>query len=205
MDQYIGKVLDYLDERGLADDTIVIYQPDHGHSTETRAFGGGGDAGPYRGAKFSLFEGGIRVPSVVRFPGRLPAGETRDQFITSCDWFPTVAQWCDVALPKTKLDGVSMVEVLAKNAAAPREQFYWQMGAGRSPQWAVRRGNWKLIGNPRDTTPPQTQQVNGGQLKEKLFLADLSRDPGEQRNLAGEHSDRVIELMKLREQMISDF
>lgn len=205
MDQYIGKVLDYLDERGLSDNTIVIYQPDHGHSTETRAFGGGGDAGPYRGAKFSLFEGGIRVPSVVRFPGRLPAGETRDQFITSCDWFPTVAQWCDVALPKTKLDGVSMVEVLAKNAPAPREQFYWQMGAGRSPQWAVRRGHWKLIGNPRDTTPPQTQQVNGGQLKEKLFLTDLSRDPGEQQNLAGEHSDMVIELMKLREQMISDF
>lgn len=93
--------------QGLNDNTIVIYQPDHGQSTETRAFGGGGNAGPYRGAKFSLFEGGIRVPSVVRFPGHLPAGESRDQFMTSCDWFPTVSQWCGVELPKTRLDGVS--------------------------------------------------------------------------------------------------
>ena len=112
MDQYIGDVLDYLDEKGLAEDTIVIYQPDHGHSTETRAFGGGGDAGPYRGAKFSLFEGGIRVPSVVRFPGRIPAGQSRDQFMTSCDWFPTVATWCEVPLPENKLDGRAMVDVL---------------------------------------------------------------------------------------------
>lgn len=205
MDEYIGKVLHHLEERGLAENTIVIYQPDHGHSTETRAFGGGGNAGPYRGAKFSLFEGGIRVPAVVRFPGRLPAGETRSQFMTSCDWFPTLSQWCSVELPKVKLDGVSLVDVLANNTAAPREQFYWQMGGGNAPQWAVRRGDWKLIGNPRDTTLPQTEQVNGGKLPEKLFLADLSQDPGERHNLAQERSDVVEQMMSLRDQLTSDF
>ncbi|MCA9140995.1 MAG: sulfatase-like hydrolase/transferase [Planctomycetales bacterium] len=205
MDQYIGNVLDYLDEKGLADNTIVIYQPDHGHSTETRAFGGGGNSGPYRGAKFSVFEGGIRVPSVVRFPGRLPAGETRNQFMTSCDWFPTVAQWCSVALPESKLDGVSMVDVLTSNAAAPREQFYWQMGAGNSPQWAVRQGQWKLIGNPRDTTLPQTEQINGGKLKDDLFLVDLVQDPGEQTNLAAQRKEIVASLIKLKDQMTADF
>ena len=205
MDQYIGMVLDHLEEKGLSENTIVIYQPDHGHSTETRAFGGGGNSGPYRGAKFSLFEGGIRVPSVIRFPGRVPPGETRDQFMTSCDWFPTLAQWCGVELPETKLDGVSQVDTLMVNAPAPREQFYWQMGSGAAPQWAVRRGSWKLIGNPRDTTLPQTEQERGGQLADKLFLADLNRDPGEKTNLAGEQPQLVQELLALREQLTEGF
>ena len=205
MDEYIGEVLDYLEERGLADNTIVIYQPDHGHSTETRAFGGGGNAGPYRGAKFSLFEGGIRVPSVVRYPGHLPAGQTRQQFTTACDWFPTLSRWCNVKLPKQSLDGISIVDVLESDAAAPREQFYWQMGRGNAAQWAVRRGQWKLIGNPRDTTLAQTKQIAGGRLKEKLFLANLAEDPGEKTNLAQRQPQITDELVKLKEQLTANF
>ncbi|OYP36054.1 sulfatase [Rhodopirellula sp. MGV] len=205
MDEYIGEVLDYLDEQGLAENTIVIYQPDHGHSTETRAFGGGGNAGPYRGAKFSLFEGGIRVPSVVRYPGRLPAGETRTQFVTACDWFPTLCQWCDVALPKNQLDGVSIVDVLQDNADAPREQFYWQMGSGNGAQWAVRDQQWKLIGNPRDTTLPQSKQIAGGKLKDPLYLVDLQADPSEQTNVADQHPEIVKRLQTIKDQLQDGF
>jgi arylsulfatase A-like enzyme len=205
MDEYIGKVLDHLESRGLAENTIVVYQPDHGHSTETRAFGGGGNAGPYRGAKFSLFEGGIRVPAVVRYPGVLPAGETRDQFLTGCDWLPTLCEWCDVELPDVKLDGISVAEILAENRGSQRDTFYWQMGNGRSPQWAVRKGNWKLIGNPRDTTLPQTEQINGGRLEESMFLVDLETDPGEQANLANSHPEKLAELKRLREQLVEGF
>ncbi|MCC9599492.1 sulfatase-like hydrolase/transferase [Stieleria sp. JC731] len=205
MDEYIGEVLDYLDEQGLADNTIVIYQPDHGHSTETRAFGGGGNSGPYRGAKFSLFEGGIRVPSVVRYPGKLPTGETRNQFVTACDWYPTLCQWCEVELPSVHLDGKSIVDVLQSNAAAPRETFYWQMGGGSGAQWAVRDQQWKLIGNPRDTTLPQTKQIAGGKLKEPLFLIDLKNDPSEQTNLADKNPEILRRLISLKDEIQADF
>jgi arylsulfatase A-like enzyme len=205
MDQYIGEVLDHLDRRGLADQTVVIYQPDHGHSTETRAFGGGGNPGPYRGAKFSLFEGGIRVPAVIRYPNVLPAGETRDQFLTGCDWLPTLAELCEVDLPDVKLDGVSIVDVLASDAPAPRTSFYWQMGRGKNPQWAVRDGRWKLIGNPRDTTLPQSEREGKEKLDEKLFLVDLEADIGEQSNLVDQEPGVCGRLLRLREQLTADF
>ena len=72
MDERIGRLMAKLDALGLRERTIVIVQSDHGHSTEERAHFGGGSAGPYRGAKFSLFEGGIRVPAIVSWPGHLP-------------------------------------------------------------------------------------------------------------------------------------
>ncbi|MEM9585802.1 MAG: sulfatase-like hydrolase/transferase [Planctomycetota bacterium] len=205
MDMYIGQVLDHLDERGLTDNTIVIYQPDHGHSTEIRAFGGGGDAGPYRGAKFSVFEGGIRVPAVARYPSVLPKGQSRNQFMTACDWLPTLTELCGVDTPSVKLDGVSMVDVLTGNASAPRERFYWQFGAGDQPQWAVRDGDWKLIGNPRDTSLPQPEQINGGRLKEKRFLINLRQDPGEQNNLAARHTDVLSRLEQLKRDWVAEF
>lgn len=205
MDDYIGSVIDHLDAAGLAENTIVIYQPDHGHSTETRAFGGGGNSGPYRGAKFSLFEGGIRVPSIVRFPKNFSAGESRGQFVTSCDWLPTLCELCDVTPPDTKLDGVSLVDVLTKNADAPREQFYWQMGSGAKAQWAVRDGDWKLIANPKDTTAAQDRQINGGKLVAKWFLANLKADPSEQINLAERQPAIKQRLIELKEGWTSDF
>jgi arylsulfatase A-like enzyme len=89
LDERVDRLLDEIDALGLAEDTIVIYQSDNGYSTEERAHYGGGSAGEYRGAKFSLFEGGIRVPALIRWPGRVPAGETRDQLSHGCDWLPT--------------------------------------------------------------------------------------------------------------------
>ncbi|MDP6721930.1 MAG: sulfatase-like hydrolase/transferase, partial [Pirellulaceae bacterium] len=84
-DEKIGELLAKVEELGLTDDTIVVFQSDHGHSMEVRTFGGGGNAGPYRGAKFSLFEGGIRVPAMISWPGHLPQGEVRDQMAVSVD------------------------------------------------------------------------------------------------------------------------
>ncbi|WP_040763805.1 sulfatase family protein [Novipirellula maiorica] len=206
MDQYIGEVIAHLDRNGLAENTIVIYQADHGHSTEIRAFGGGGNAGHYRGAKFSLFEGGIRVPAVVRFPPKFPAGQTRDQFMTACDWLPTLCQLCDVKPPDNTLDGVSIADVLSDDAKPPRKPFYWQFGGGgKNAQWAVRDKNWKLIGNPRDTSANETQRKEGGRLKDKLFLVDLNQDIGETKNLAKSKPDITQRLLDLRTELTSDF
>ena len=102
LDEKVGEVLKTLDRLGLRENTIVIFQSDHGHSTEERTFGGGGNAGPYRGAKFSLFEGGIRVPAMISWPGRLPENEVRGQLGTGCDWFPTIADLCGIEFAEKK-------------------------------------------------------------------------------------------------------
>ena len=94
MDERIGRLLEKVDSLGLRERTIVIVQSDHGHSTEERAFWGGGSAGIHRGAKFSLFEGGIRVPAIISWPGQLPENQVRSQAAYGCDWLPTIAELC---------------------------------------------------------------------------------------------------------------
>jgi arylsulfatase A len=196
MDERIGRVLNKLDELKLRDNTLVIFQSDHGHSTEERTFGGGGSAGPYRGAKGCLFEGGLRVPAIVSWPGAIPEGEVRDSLATGCDWLPTIAEYCAAPLPERKLDGKSLTKAIASaDAPSPHESFYWRLGAGDRAQWVVRHGDWKLLGNPRDTSnkAPITAADN-------LFLANLAADPTEMRNLASEHREVVEHLSTMQEQ-----
>lgn len=194
-DERVGELMAELEKQGLADNTIVIYQSDHGHSTEERTFGGGGSAGPYRGAKFSLFEGGIRVPAIISWPKHLPAGEVRDQMAVSIDWLPTLAELCGVKLPKSKIDGDSLVSLIQESdQVSPHEVFHWQSGrgVGGKPQWAVRRGNWKLIGHPNDTSK-QAPLTNN----DVRFLVDLSSDIGEKSNVAAKNPEIVKELENL--------
>ncbi|MCA9268140.1 MAG: sulfatase-like hydrolase/transferase [Planctomycetales bacterium] len=193
-DEMIGKLLQTLDKLHLRENTIVVFQSDHGHSTEERTFSGGGNAGPYRGAKFSLFEGGIRVPAIISWPGHLPAGETRDQLAVSCDWLPTLAELCRVPLPEHKIDGRSLTGLIASaQAPAAHEVFHWQSGGGRDgPQWAVRAGDWKLIGNPRDTSDKAPLGAS-----DRLFLSNLAEDVTEMKNVAADHPDVVKRLTDL--------
>ena len=112
MDEAIGDLLEEIDQLGLKENTIVVFQSDHGHSVESRTFGGGGNSGPYRGAKFSFFEGGIRVPAIIRWPEKIPAGQVRNQLSISVDWLPTLAEFTGVPLPEHKIDGKSLVSVI---------------------------------------------------------------------------------------------
>ncbi len=194
LDERIGRVVAKIDELGLREKTLIIFQSDHGHSTEERTFGGGGFAGPYRGAKGCLFEGGLRVPSIVSMPGTVPQGEVRSQMATGCDWLPTIAQLCKAKLPKRKIDGKSLVPVIRSgDAPSPHEEFYWQFGRGGGAQWVVRQGDWKLLGNPRDNSrkTPLTKD-------DKLFLCDLSEDIGEMKNVAKENPEVVGRLKAIR-------
>jgi arylsulfatase A len=189
MDEAIGQLLSKLDELKLRDNTIVIFQSDHGHSHEERTFRGGGSAGPYRGAKFSLFEGGIRVPAIISWKSKLPRGVVRDQFATACDWMPTIAELTNVEKPKRKLDGHSLVPVIKSvNAKTAHAMFHWQSGG---KQWAVRDGDWKLIGNPRDTSNKAPITAN-----DKLFLSNLKVDHSEMKNIADQHPEIVDRLKK---------
>ena len=191
MDELVGQVINHLEKLGLRDETIIVFQSDHGHSIETRTFGGGGSSGPYRGAKGSLFEGGIRVPSIVSWPGKIPQGETRAQMATGCDWHPTFSEYCGAKLQKgRKLDGKSLVEVIADaKAPSPHKTFYWQLGQ----QAVVREGNWKLLLSPRDHNRPEGREPSG-----KLFLANVAEDPGESKNLAKDHPEVVARLTRLK-------
>ncbi len=190
-DDRVGQLLTAVDAAGLGERTIVVFQSDHGHSTEERAHFGGGSAGGLRGAKFSLFEGGIRVPAIIRWPGHLPTGQTRDQPAHSCDWLPTLAELCDVPLPEAPLDGRSLKHVLkTSDAPAAHDVLHWQVG----DQWAIRQGDWKLLGNPKDTSNAAPLTDN-----DPLFLADLSTDPGERTNQAAAHPDVVARLKSAHE------
>lgn len=189
MDEKVGEILRHLEKNDLRENTIVILQSDHGHSTEERAFFGGGNSGPYRGAKGCLFEGGLRVPSFISWPGILPQGEVRDQMVFGCDWFPTIADLCEVELPVHHLDGKSIKSVLLNNAKSPHEELFWQLGSGKKPQLAIRSGDWKLLINPQD------RSQNGNlTAKDRVFLTDLSSDLGEKNNVASEHTEIVKRL-----------
>lgn len=160
---------------------------------------GGGNAGPYRGSKFSLFEGGIRVPAIVSLPGVLPRGEVRHQLATAVDWLPTIAEICGVELPERQVDGKSLLPVIrSAEAPSPHRVFHWQTGGKRNLQWAVRDGNWKLVFNPRDT--------NGGRLPpgDRWFLSDMAVDATERKNLRGKHLDVVERLTRLHDVWVTD-
>lgn len=167
MDAAIGEVLDLLDAKGVADDTIVIFLSDNGAS-------GGGDNSPLRGGKGRMFEGGIRVPCIVRYPGHIPAGTVSGEFLTALEVVPTIWKLCGVESPAgLKLDGHDMLPVLAAQARSPRTEMFWQ----RRDDRAARVGNWKWVRSARGAG-----------------LFDLSSDVGESNDLAASRPDKLHEL-----------
>lgn len=160
VDERIGKVMARLDELKLTKNTIVIFQSDHGHSVEERAHFGGGSSGPFRGHKFELLEGGLRVPAIISFPGSLPEGEVRNQFATGCDWFPTIGSLTETVLPERKFDGRDLTAVIrSADAKSPHDVFCWESGG----QNAVRKRDWKLYVDKRRDE----------------YLYNIALDPGE--------------------------
>lgn len=205
-DDRIGQVLRTLDLWDLRDNTIVLFMSDNGHSTEEfrnwdvnyGANGGGGNTGEWRGAKASMFEGGIRVPSVLSFPGRIPEGEARDQAISNMDFFPTILELCDIPLPAYEIDGKSLGPVLRSKSGPPTHRvFHWMW----QEQWAIREGDWKLIGNGRDTTELGSKHAPRKDMG-ALYLANLADDPPESVNHATKRPQIVARLKKQHEEWL---
>ncbi len=167
MDDCIGAVLDRLDKQGIADNTIVIFFSDNGGS-------GGSDNAPLRGGKGQMFEGGNRVPCIVRFPDRIPAGSVSHAFLTSLEILPTLLRLANLSPPADlTLDGYDMLPVLAGHQPSPRHEMFWQ----RRSDKAARVGHWKWVESSR----------GGG-------LFDLSQDIGETTDLADTHPERLADL-----------
>jgi arylsulfatase A-like enzyme len=190
LDERVERLVKYVEDSGLRERTILVYQSDNGHSVEERAHHGGGSSGPYRGAKFSLFEGGIRLPAIISWPGHLPEGAVRAQIAHGCDWLPTLAELCEVPLPKSQLSGRSLLPAIrSADAPSPHDVLQWRLG----DQWAVRQGPWKLIHDPNDPTTAQKPDV----FDKHWFLANIDSDPGEHINVAASHEDIVTRLREL--------
>lgn len=196
MDEYVGKLMDFLKEEGLYEDTVIIFQSDNGHSTEDRTFGGGGSAGIYRGGKFSCFEGGIRVPSIISYPGHFPQGEVRDQMSMSIDWFPTLVELCEVDSKDMDVDGRSLMPVI-KSASAPDPHKILHFDF--LDQWAIRDGDWKLIYKAVEILPGNYRK----EIEDEYFLSNLKTDPSEKSNLASKYPGIVEKLKAQRETFVA--
>jgi arylsulfatase A-like enzyme len=209
LDRRIGGVLATVDELGLRESTLVVYTSDHGHSTEDYrnwdenygAHGGGGDTGPWRGAKESFLEGGIRVPTILSLPGRIPEGEVRDQVVTNMDVLPTILEACGVPRPRRELDGQSLWPMFGDPAARTLYEtlcFQWQ------DRWMAREGDWKLLYNGRDTTGRHSRHPEGRRELETWHLACLAEDEPELRNHADDEPGIVAHLREVYERWAAD-
>ena len=195
LDESIGELLTYLKVKGLYDNTVIIFQADNGYSSEDRAFGGGGYNGPYRGCKFSLFEGGIRVPSIISWPGVLPEGQVIDRMTMNIDWFPTIVELTGAPKEGMEVDGKNLIPLIRnKNLPSPHDVLHFDF----LDQWAVRKDEWKLIGNPVETKDGNYRK----DLEEKYFLSNVVNDPSEKINYYDQKPEIVKELMTLRDQYV---
>ena len=139
MDTAIGEILNLLNQYKIAENTIVIFFSDNGG-------GGAADNKPLRGGKGQMFEGGIRVPCIVRWPDKIPAGSTSSEFLTSLEIFPTLCAAAGTKPPKgNTLDGFDMLEVLQGKKKSPRQEMFWQ----RRLDKGARVGHWKWVQSGR--------------------------------------------------------
>ncbi len=180
LDGYIGRLLDELDRLGLAAGTVVFFTSDNGAGQGARSELLG-SAGGLRGFKSTVYEGGLRVPMIVRWPGRVPADRTSAEPWMFADFFATCAELARTAA-QAGLDGRSIVPVLtAQRDTLGQRTFYWEFPRERLHQ-AVRRGRWKAV-----------RHGLGGPLE----LYDLSSDPTETSDVAALHPDVTTALRRV--------
>jgi len=178
MDEAVGKILGKVREMGEEENTIVFFLSDNGGPTRQTT----SSYLPLRGFKMTTWEGGTRIPFSCQWKGKLPAGKTYENPITNLDVLPTALAAAGVDVnPAWKLDGVNLLPYLTgENSGKPHDTLYWRYG----DQWAVRHGDWKLVGG------------NGGD-KVNGELYNLADDNAESKNLAADKPDKVQELKAL--------
>jgi len=204
MDWGVGEVLKALDETGLADQTLVVFTSDNGPDTRG-PYDKRGQAFPLRAAKATTREGGVRVPCLMRWPGRIPAGFVCREIASAMDVLPTVAGIAGAQPPQDRIiDGKDILPLMTKpGAPSPHDAFFYYYGQKLE---AVRSANWKLV-FPRtamDDTPYERKQ---GAAKEALLpeaLYDLAADVGETTDVTGKHPEVAARLRALAESMRED-
>ena len=228
LDHSVGEILTALDQNGLAGNTIVVFTSDNGPFLSYGSHAG--SAGPFRGGKLTTFEGGVRMPFIVRWPGHIPAGTVCDEPVMSIDLLPTLTGLAGAAQPRLPIDGLDIRTLLlgAPAARTPHEALYFYSGAELQ---AVRSGRWKLHfahpylsvnGPTRDDGKPagwgslQPQSITQSGIsgiasrhgyrveQQRQALYDLVTDPGETHDVSADHPDIVSRLSGLAEAMRGD-
>lgn len=184
MDQAVGKVLRKLDELGLREKTLVIFTSDNGGLSTSE--GSPTSNLPLRGGKGWLYEGGIREPLIVRWPGVAKAGAVIDEPVISPDFMPTLLDVADLPMPEGHPhEGISLEPLLKSGAKPELRTLYWHYphygNQGGAPGTAVRRGDWKLIHWFED---------------DRWELFNIANDLSEKNNVAAQNPDKVAELKK---------
>jgi arylsulfatase A-like enzyme len=189
LDDAVGAGLAKLREAGIEDDTLIFFISDNGGPESVNA----SDNGPLRGGKGQAAEGGVRVPFLVQWKGRLPAGRSYDQPVIALDILPTALAAAGAApAADAKFDGVDLLpHLLGQNPAAPHDALYWRSGG----EWAIRAGDWKLV----RTTDRGTGAEQGPRTRQKLTLDaaqlyNLKDDVGEINDLAASNPAKAKEL-----------
>ena len=199
-DWQVGEVLKVLDELKLAENTIVIFSSDNGPVIDdgykdlaVQKLGEHKPAGPFRGGKYSSFEGGTRVPTMLRWPARVKPGQTSEAMISQVDFPRSFAAFADVE--EGFVDSQDMSEAMVDSSRKGRDHILEHAG-----QVAIRMGDWKFI--PPGKGPKKAQATNtelGNDPQGQLY--DLSKDPGEKSNVAKENPEKLTELASQLEEI----
>lgn len=184
LDDQVGRVMEKIRSAGLEENTLFFFFSDNGGPTMKGVTINGSVNTPLRGSKRTTLEGGIRVPFVVRWKGKLPAGVVRQEPVIQLDVHATALAAAQVAIqPGMKLDGVNLLPLLEnKTQTQPHEALYWRMGE----QAAIRKGDWKLVKYDR--------AAEGEKGLSPFKLYDLAKDLGETKDLAGEKPEIARDL-----------
>ncbi len=223
LDWSVGQILSTIKELQLDSQTIVVFLSDNGPFL---SYGNhAGSSGPFREGKLTTFEGGVRVPFIIRWPEHIAASKTCNDLFTGLDLLPTLAKLIDIPLPPRKIDGIDLSSLLlGQRGAQGRSVFAYYSG---SELHAVREGKWKLhvphdfltVNGPpgSDGKPANFANMKPNSIEEsgvrgiasrhgyrveslELSLFDLANDPGEKLNIAAQHPQVVTQLLTLVEE-----
>jgi arylsulfatase A-like enzyme len=183
LDREVGRLLDHLEQRELADNTVVIYTVDNGGCVPDWA-----DNGPLAGSKYHLLEGGTRVRSFVRLPGVFPAGRVHEGVFSCLDLAPTICELATVVTEAGAFDGLSqLAQLKGEQPADPNRTLHWDTGW----QWSVRFGDWKLMVTENAQRAQSSSNFEQVAVRLGTHLYHLGKDPGETNNLAEARPDLV--------------
>ena len=197
-----GRLLDALDKQGLRDNTLVIYTSDNGpwnqpaYTDKKKGHPKGsifwGEAGPLRNGKGSCYEAGVRVPCIVRWPGKTPAGQVSDAIFSTLDFMPTFAALAGFKAPEDRvIDGVDQVDLLlGKNSRGARQTFLYRNNGIRHGKWKYLKAKHNVYGYARDRKREEAEE-----------LYDLDADIGETKNLAADNPELIAELKRLMDKI----
>jgi arylsulfatase A-like enzyme len=205
VDDGVGRVMRALGDERLIENTLVLFTADNGATREPRAGLNqkpptAGNNAPFRGYKFSAFDGGMHVPMLMSWPGTIPKGQVRRQIGNHVDLLPTICTAAGAPVPTDRtMDGFNALPTAASAARSAHDAIFWSSDG----QLAVRRGSWKLVKNGKtfDGTPQGPKPLAGD---DALFLSNVDQDPGESKNLRHQNPAMVDELLTLAEKWLED-